>query len=87
MELEYLSTGWKKEDIKMIKINYRKELTTENDEQVRVATYDNDRDIYLRLIDNDNDCAIVTLTLKEAQRVKRYLEDAITTNIINQEEE
>ena len=87
MELEYLSTGWKKEDIKMIKINYRKELTTENDEQVRVATYDNDRDIYLRLIDNDNDCAIVTLTLKEAQRVKRYLEDAITTNIINREEE
>ena len=71
----------------MIKINYRKELTTENDEQVRVATYNNDNDIYLRLIDNDSDCAIVTLTLKEAQRVKRYLEDAITTNIINWEEE
>ena len=71
----------------MIKINYRKELTTENDEQVRVATYNNDNDIYLRLIDNDSDCAIVTLTLKEAQRVKRYLEDAITTNIINKEEE
>ena len=87
MELEYLSTGWKKEDIKMIKINYRKELTTENDEQVRVATYDNDNDIYLRLIDKDSDCAIVQLTLKEAQRVKRYLEDAITTNIINWEEE
>ena len=86
MELEYLSTGWKKEDTKMIKINYRKELTTENDEQVRVATYNNDNDIYLRLIDNDSDCAIVTLTLKEAQRVKRYLEDAITTNIINWEE-
>ena len=87
MELEYLSTGWKKEDTKMIKINYRKDLTTENDEQVRVATYNNDNDIYLRLIDNDSDCAIVTLTLKEAQRVKRYLEDAITTNIINWEEE
>ena len=71
----------------MIKINYRKELTTENDEQVRVATYDDDSDIYLRLIDNDSDCAIVQLTLKEAQRVKRYLEDAITTNIINWEEE
>ena len=87
MELEYLSTGWKKEDTKMIKINYRKDLTTEQDEQVRVATYDDDSDIYLRLIDNDSDCAIVTLTLKEAQRVKRYLEDAITTNIINWEEE
>ena len=87
MELGYLSTGWKKEDTKMIKINYRKDLTTENDEQVRVATYNNDNDIYLRLIDNDSDCAIVILTLKEAQRVKRYLEDAITTNIINWEEE
>ena len=71
----------------MEKLNYKKELTTENDEQVRVATYNNDNDIYLRLIDNDSDCAIVTLTLKEAQRVKRYLEDAITTNIINWEEE
>ena len=87
MELGYLSTGWKKEDIKMDKLNYRKDLTTENDEQVRVATYDDDNDIYLRLIDNDSDCAIVQLTLKEAQRVKRYLEDAITTNIINWEEE
>ena len=71
----------------MDKINYRKELLTENDEQVRVATYDDDSDIYLRLIDNDSDCAIVQLTLKEAQRVKRYLEDAITTNIINWEDE
>lgn len=70
----------------MIKINYRKDLKTENDEQVRVATYEDDRDIYLRLIDNDGDCAIVQLTLKEAQRLKRYLEDAITTNIINKEE-
>ena len=70
----------------MDKLNYRKDLTTENDEQVRVATYDDDSDIYLRLIDNDSDCAIVQLTLKEAQRVKRYLEDAITTNIINKEE-
>ena len=87
MELGYLSTGWKKEDIKMDKLNYRKDLTTENDEQVRVATYDDDNDIYLRLIDNDSDCAIVQLTLKEAQRVKRYLEDAITTNIINWEDE
>lgn len=71
----------------MIKINYRKDLTTENDEQVRIATYEDDSDIYLRLIDNDADCAIVTLTRKEAQRVKRYLEDAITTHIINWEEE
>lgn len=87
MELEYLSTGWKKEDTKMDKLNYRKDLLTENDEQVRVATYNNDNDIYLRLIDNDSDCAIVTLTLKEAQIMKRCLEDAITTNIINWEEE
>lgn len=71
----------------MDKLNYRKTLTTENDEQVMVATYDNDRDIYIRLIDDEEDCAIVKLTLKEAQRVKRYLEDAITTNIINWEEE
>lgn len=71
----------------MEKINYRKALTTENDEYVSVATYDNDSDIYIRLIDNDEDCAIVALTLKEAQRVKRYLEEAITTNIINWEDE
>ena len=71
----------------MDKLNYKKDLLTETDEKVRVATYDNDSDIYLRLIDNDGDCAIVQLTLKEAQRVKRYLEDAITTNIINWEEE
>lgn len=71
----------------MDKLNYRKELTTENDEQVRVSTYANDRYIYIRLIDNYEDNAGVTLTLKEAQRVKRYLEDAITTNIINWEEE
>lgn len=70
----------------MEKPNYRKDLTTENDEQVRVATYNNDSDIYLKLIDNDNDCAIVQLTLEEAQRVKRYLEDAITTNIMNWED-
>lgn len=71
----------------MEKHNYRKDLVTENDEQVRVATYNNDNDIYLRLIDIDDDCAIVQLTLKEAQRLKRYLDDAITTNIINWEEE
>lgn len=70
----------------MDKLNYRKNLITENDEQVVVATYDNDSDIYMRLIDDEEDCAIVTLTLKEAQRIKRYLEDAITTNIINWEE-
>lgn len=87
MELEYLYTGWKKEDIKMEKINYRKILLTESDEQVRVGTYDDDNYIYIRLIDNDNESAIVQLTLKEAQRVKRYLEDVITTNIINWEEE
>lgn len=71
----------------MIKINYRKELRTETDEQVLVATYDDDKDIYIRLIDDEDECAVVTLPLKEAQRVKRYLEDAITTNIINWEEE
>lgn len=87
MELEYLSTGWKKEDIKMDKLNYRKVLTTETDEQVLVVTYDNDKDIYITLIDDEDDRACVTLTRKEAQRVKRYLEDAITTNIINWEEE
>ena len=87
MELEYLSTGWKKEDIRMIKLNYRKELITETDEQVSVGTYDNDSDIYIGLIDDEDDWASVTLTLKEAQRVKRYLEDAITTIIINWEED
>ena len=71
----------------MDKLNYRKELITENNEQVGVGTYDNDSDIYIGLIDDEEDCAIVTLTLKEAQRVKRYLEDTITTNIINWEEE
>ena len=69
----------------MDKLNYTKELTTAIDEQVRVSTGD-DRYIYIRVIDNDEENAIVTLTLKEAQRVKRYLEDAITTNIINWEE-
>ena len=87
MELGYLSTGWKKEDIKMDKLNYTKDLTTETDEQVLVVTYDNDKDIYITLIDDEDDRACVTLTRKEAQRVKRYLEDAITTNIINWEEE
>lgn len=71
----------------MEKLNYTKELTTVIDEKVRVSTYANDRYIYIRLIDNYEDNAGVTLTLKEAQRVKRYLEDAITTNIINWEEE
>lgn len=71
----------------MDKLNYTKELRTENDEHVRVSTYDNDSDIYIRLLDYEDDCALVTLTLNEAQRVKRYLEDAITTNIIHWEEE
>lgn len=71
----------------MDKTNYIKTLTTENDEQVGVSTYDNRRDIYIISIDAEKDCAIVNLTLKEAQRVKRYLEDAITTNIMNWEEE
>lgn len=71
----------------MDKLNYRKDLTTETNEQVGIGTYDNASDIYLGLIDDEEDCAIVTLTLKEAQRVKRYLEDAITTHIINWEEE
>lgn len=71
----------------MEKMNYKKELKTETNEKVHVSTYDNDRDIYIRLIDDEDDCAIVTLTLKEAQRVKRYLEYAITTHIMNWEEE
>ena len=71
----------------MNKLNYKKGLTTETNEYVRVSTYSNDSDIYIGLIDDEQDCAIVTLTLKEAQRVKRYLEDAITTNIMNWEEE
>lgn len=71
----------------MDKLNYEKDLFTETDEQVRIGTYDNDSDIYIRLIDDEEDCAIVNLTLKEAHRVKRYLEDAITTNIMNWEEE
>lgn len=75
------------EDIKMEKLTYRKELTTESDERVRVATYANDNSIFLTLTDDEEDTASVTLTLKEAQRVKRYLEDAITTNIMNWEEE
>ena len=68
----------------MEKLNYTKELTTVIDAKVRVSTYNNT--ICLTLIDYE-DCASVHLTLKEAQRVKRYLEDAITTNIINWEEE
>lgn len=71
----------------MENLNYEKYLSTENDEHVRVETYDNDNSIYITLMDDEEDCTIVTLTLKEAQRVKRYLEDAITTNIINWEEE
>ena len=71
----------------MEKANYRKVLRTEIDEKVIITTYDNDSDIYLRLIDNDDDCAIVQLTMKEVQRVQRYLEDAITTNSMNWEEE
>ena len=71
----------------MIKINYTKELLTETDAHVRVATYDNNSDINITLVEDEEDWASVTLTLKEAQRVKRYLEDAITINIINWEEE
>lgn len=71
----------------MEKINYRKALTTENDEYVSVATYDNDSDIYIKVIEDEYDWATVTLTLKEAQRLKRYLSEAITTNKMNWEEE
>lgn len=71
----------------MDKLNYRKCLITETNEQVYVATYDNNSDIYIGLIDDVEDNAVVTLTLKEAQLVKRYLEDAITINIMNWEEE
>lgn len=70
----------------MEKLNYTKDLITETSDYVKVATYDTDNNIFLTLRDYE-DCACVILTLKEAQRVKRYLEDAITTNIINWEEE
>lgn len=70
----------------MNKLNYRKYLTTETNEEIGVATYDNDSNIYITLLDMDGDCACVALTRKEAQRVKRYLEDAITANIVNWEE-
>lgn len=70
----------------MEKLNYKKALSTENDEYVSVATYAYTCGIYITLTDDEN-CAVVDLTLKEAQRVKRYLEDAITTHIINWEEE
>lgn len=69
----------------MDKLNYEKELLTENNEKVRVVTYEDDS-IIITLVDYEYS-AIVNLTLKEAQRVKRYLEDAITTNIMNWEEE
>ena len=68
----------------MDKLNYTKELITENSEYIKVATYDNT--IYITLRDYE-DCACVILTLKEAQRVKRYLAEAITTNKMNWEEE
>lgn len=74
-----------KEDIKMDKLNYQKELLTESDEQISLETYDNDNNIYIRL-DDKQGYAIAQLTRKEAQRLKRYLEDSITTNIINWEE-
>ena len=71
----------------MDKLNYTKELTTETSEYVTVATYNNDTNIFITLTDDERDCAIVRLTLKEAQRVKRYLAEAITTNKMNWEEE
>lgn len=71
----------------MDKLNYRKELVTENGEHVDVGTYDNDSDIIIGLIDDEQDCAIVTLTLKEAKLLKTYLKEAITINIMNWEEE
>lgn len=70
----------------MDKLNYQKDLLTESDEQISLETYDNDNNIYIRL-DDKQGYGIAQLTPKEAQRLKRYLEDAITTNIINWEEE
>lgn len=70
----------------MDKSTYHKELTTENDELVSVSTYEKDSEIYIGLME-EGGSSLVTLNLKEAQRVKRYLEDAITTNIMNWEEE
>lgn len=71
----------------MEKLNYIKNVFTEKHERLCTATYDNDNHIYIRLTDKDHRCVSVTLTRKETQRVKRYLEDAITTNIMNWEEE
>ena len=71
----------------MEKLKYQKKLLTENNEVVGVGTYEKDSDIYIKAIDNVGGYSIVSLDLKEAQRLKRYLEDAITTNIINWEEE
>nr|DAR45614.1 MAG TPA: hypothetical protein [Caudoviricetes sp.] len=71
----------------MNKLNYTRQLTTIIDEKVRVSTYANDRYIYIRVIDYYEDNTVIALTLKEAQRVKRCLEDAITTNIMNWEED
>lgn len=71
----------------MDKLNYKKELLTETLEQVSVGTYEICDSIFITVIDKNADYAIVTLTLKEAQRVKRYLEDAITTHIMNWEGE
>ena len=59
-----------KEDIKMDKLNYQKELLTESDEQISLETYDNDNNIYIRL-DDKQGYAIAQLTRKEAQRLKR----------------
>lgn len=71
----------------MDKLNYIKALTTENDEKVGVATYDNHSDMYIILVDDEQECSVVNLNLREAQQLKSYLEDAITTNIMNWEEE
>ena len=71
----------------MFKQRYQKELTTENNSLVGVGTYEKDSNIYIKLVDNVGGYSLVSLDLKEAQHVKRYLEDAITTNIMNWEEE
>ena len=70
----------------MDKLNYTNELVTENGEELGVGTYDTHSDIIIGLIDDEEDCAIVTLTLKEAQLLKTYLDDAIKTNIMNWED-
>lgn len=69
----------------MDKLRYKQGLLNEYQEIIKVQTTP-EGDILMITEDIDKDMTIVELTLKEAQRVKRYLEDAITITIMNKEE-